>query len=230
MNQHIFVRFRTFCGLIIKSLYTQKSMPHSHWFYKFQNESPVWVVISRSFFLLGLSLWFGALIFFASSAGIPFQIAKTWHLTGVNPELPTQIVSYRTIGGAITADMLLKLNILESIALGLTLLGFLLAWMPEHNRNWMLLVQTLVMAAMGIILLIYSQKIGVRMMEIKSTIPIDFSIENPDLKSSLHKEFDLLHKQYTRFVSINAILAFAQLILFAINPIATRKNHYDIIT
>ena len=62
------------------------------------------------------------------------------------------------------------------------------------------------------------------MFEIQNTIPIDFSIVNEELKSSLHKEFDLLHKQYSRFVSFNAILAFVQIVLFTINPLAKSKN------
>ena len=61
------------------------------------------------------------------------------------------------------------------------------------------------------------------MSEIQTSIPIDFSIEQEELKSSLHREFDSLHKQYSRFVSFNAILAFAQLILFSINPLAKSK-------
>jgi len=199
-------------------------MLDKNWFLKFQNDSPLWVIFSRIFFILGISVWFGALVFFAIGAGIPFQIAKSWNLTGVNPDLPSQIINYRTIGGAITSQFILRLNVLESIALFLTVFAFILAWIPEHNRNWMLLVQTLIMATMGIFLLIYSQKIGARMFEIQNTIPIDFSIVNEELKSSLHKEFDLLHKQYSRFVSFNAILAFVQIVLFTINPLAKSKN------
>ncbi len=198
-------------------------MTNTSWFLKFKNNSPFWVILARSFFLLGISIWFGSLVFFAIGAGIPFQIAKSWNLTGLNPDLPSQLINYRTIGGAITSQFILRLNNLESIALFLTVFAFLLAWIPEHNRNWMLLVQTLIMATMGICLLIYSQKIGARMFEIQHSIPIDFSIVNDELKSSLHREFDSLHKQYSRFVSVNAILAFIQIILFSFNPLAKSK-------
>jgi hypothetical protein len=198
-------------------------MLNKNWFLKFHNDSQLWVIFCRSFFIVGISVWFGALVFFALGAGISFQIAKSWKLTGINPDLPTQLINYRTIGGAITSQFILRLNMLETVALLMTVFGILLAWIPEHNRNWMLMVQTLIMATMGIFLLIYSQKIGVRMSEIQTSIPIDFSIEQEELKSSLHREFDSLHKQYSRFVSFNAILAFAQLILFSINPLAKSK-------
>jgi hypothetical protein len=116
--------------------------------------------------------------------------------------------------------MLLKLNQLETLALLLTSFAFLLAWIPEHNRSSLLLLQTFIMATMGILLLIYSEKIGVRMFEIQNNFPIDYSIGEESLKSAEHKEFNALHKRYSSLVSINAILAFVQILLFSINPLA----------
>ncbi|TNE71216.1 hypothetical protein EP331_09965 [bacterium] len=183
-------------------------------------------MIIRFCFILGISIWFGALVFFAfGAAGIPFKIANTWSLTGVNPTMPEQIVSYRTVGGAITSQMLIKLNQIEIIALFLTSVALFLAWIPEHNRSTLLLFQTLIMASMGILLLIYMEKIGVRMFEIQSTIPIDFSITDESLKLAAHKEFEVLHKRYSSLVSANAILAFLQILLFSINPLAKVRTN-----
>lgn len=188
---------------------------------QFYNESPIWVILTRFFFVLGIGLWLGSLAFFAfGAAGVPFKLAQQWQLTGINPNLPQQVVSYRTIGGAITSTMLLKLNQLETFSLLLTSLAFLLAWIPEHNRSSLLLVQTFIMATMGILLLIYAEKIGARMFEIQKNFPIDFSITDEALKTAEHKEFNALHKRYSTFVSINAFLAFIQIILFSINPLA----------
>lgn len=198
-------------------------------FQRFQNESPVWVISCRFFFLLGISLWLGAIAFFAfGAAGVPFAVAKSWNLTGTNPVLANQVVTYKTIGGAITSQMLIKLNQVEVLALLLTTIAFIFTWMPDHNRSSLLLAQTFLMAAMAILLLIYSEKIGVRMREIQATFPIDFSIENELLKTVQHKEFDTLHKRYSFLVSLNAIGAVVQLLLFSINPLAKTRPHKEI--
>lgn len=170
-------------------------------------------------------MWLGSLAFFAfGAAGVPFSIAKSWNLTGTNPDLADQVVNFRTIGGAITSQMLVKLNQVEVLALFLITIAFIFAWMPNQNRTSLLLAQTFLMAVMAILLLIYSQKIGVRMREIQATFPIDFSIENELLKTVQHKEFDVLHKRYSFLVSLNAIGAVIQILLFSINPLA--KIHH----
>lgn len=197
-------------------------------FQKFHNESPVWVILVRILFLLGLSLWLGSLIMFGFGvAPTSFAIAKSWDLTGINPDLPQQIVNYKTIGGALTSNVLLRMNQIEVVALSLISIAFLLAWMPSHSRNQYLLVQTFVAAAMAIVFLIYTEKIGARMFEIQNTIPIDYSIVEKSMQIPEHLEFNKLHKIYSRLVSLNVFLGFILLVLFSIFPLSEYKKKHN---
>lgn len=189
------------------------------------NRSPFWISITRSLFLLGISVWFGSLVFFAAGvAPVNFEIAQTWELTGENPQQPEQPIGYRTIGGALTQESLARLNTVELIGILLSTIGLFMAWVSKQNRNGFLITQTLVLACMILIYLIYAFQISGRMHEIQSSVVLDFTLEKMSEKPALHQEFDRLHERYTTFTSINAFLLFAQIILFSVNPLIKQRT------
>jgi hypothetical protein len=170
--------------------------------------------------LLGIAVWFGSLVFFAAGvAPVNFEIAQAWELTGENPVQPEQPIGYRTIGGALTQESLSRLNTIELIGMIFASLGLFMAWVSKPNRNGWLIAQTLLLATMILLYLIYAFKISGRMHEIQASVLLDFTIEEMSKKPPLHLEFDRLHEQYSTFVSINAFLLFTQIILFCINPL-----------
>ena len=193
-------------------------------FQEFHNESIIWVTLSRFLFLLGISVWLGSLVFLAYGvAPVNFKIAEEWSLEGTNPQHPEQNVNYRTIGGAFTAVSISRLATIELLGIILATLGLFLAWMPQHNRNFLLFAKTTGLALMVLIFMIYTQKFGARMEEIRAASTLDFSITDEALKPAEHLEFDDLHRRYTLFASINVVMCVFQLLLMSINPLASQK-------
>ena len=162
--------------------------------------------LSRLFILLGAGIWLGGFIMLGYGvAPVNFGIAEQWELTGENPLMPEQEVSYRTIGGELTGTSILRLNMMESMSLLLLLIGVALAWKAEVGSKPNRIIRTL----LGVLILgtfyYYALSVGSRLTELRTTVPIDFSITDDALKSAAHLEFDRLHATYTRVASITMI-------------------------
>ncbi|MCH8569673.1 MAG: hypothetical protein LAT67_15470 [Balneolales bacterium] len=160
--------------------------------------------------LLGSAVWLGAFIMLGYGvAPVNFGLAAQWELTGVNPVMEEQPVNYRTIGGALTGTSILRLNIIESFCLILIVAGLLFNWRRTigTERNRMVLSALALFTAL--MFYYYAIHVGGRLTELRTTVPIDFSITEQALKSAAHHEFDRLHRTYTRVASINMISLFA---------------------
>ncbi len=154
---------------------------------------------SRLFILLGAGIWLGGFIMLGYGvAPVNFGIAQQWELDGMNPAMPEQPVSYRTIGGELTGTSIVRLNVMESFSLFLIVIGMVLAWNTRSATDRNLIIRTvLVLIAVGAFYY-YAVRVGGRLTELRTTVPIDFSVTESAMKSAAHLEFDRLHQTYTR--------------------------------
>ncbi|AXJ00407.1 hypothetical protein CYPRO_1142 [Cyclonatronum proteinivorum] len=154
---------------------------------------------SRLFILLGAGVWLGGFIMLGYGvAPVNFGIAQQWELDGMNPAMPEQPVSYRTIGGELTGTSIVRLNVMESFSLFLIVIGMVLAWNTRSATDRNLIIRTvLVLIAVGAFYY-YAVRVGGRLTELRTTVPIDFSVTESAMKSAAHLEFDRLHQTYTR--------------------------------
>lgn len=175
--------------------------------------------VARFLFILGISLWFGGIVFLGYGvAPVNFQTAEQWELQGENPHLPDQPVNYRTIGGELTAEAINRLNHLELAGFVLAVMGLAISWYPRWNINANLITRTILLVIMGILLFYYSEVIGGRLNEIRTTIPLDFTdIDGAQIPPE-QQEFDRLHNRYTQLSSVTALLCIAQLALASWMP------------
>ncbi|MCC5933249.1 MAG: hypothetical protein JJU35_03315 [Balneolales bacterium] len=154
---------------------------------------------SKLLILLGAGIWLGGFIMLGYGvAPVNFGIAQQWELEGSNPAMPEQPVSYRTIGGELTGNSILRLNMMESLSLFLIVIGMVLAWNTKAGTDRNLIFRTIVVLLVTAAFYYYAIRVGGRLTELRSTVPIDFSITENALKSVAHLEFDRLHKTYTR--------------------------------
>jgi len=191
-------------------------------------------------FILGLSIWFGSLIFFGFGvAPVNFNIAEAWELTGINPQMPKQNVVYQTVAGALTGTSIQRLNILEITSAFMMAVGIMLLWIPRNNQSRWLLAETITLFFSITLLAYYMFYVGDRLFEIQQTIPVDFSITKDAAKSAAHLEFDRLHNLYTTLTKINLFLLLLQFIFFTFQISSNRVNrllfsgpprvHYEVV-
>lgn len=167
-------------------------------------------------YILGLSIWFGSLVFFGVGvAPIHFNLADAWDMSGSNPLFPGQPVSPETIGGALTAASIERLNLIEVSSAILMTLGLVLLWIPRVNHTRWLFWLTVTLAINIGIMIIYLFFIGERLFEIQQTVPLDFSITDPGLKTNVRKEFDSLHFWYSTLTKCNLAILFVNFILLS---------------
>lgn len=174
-------------------------------------------------YILGLSVWFGSLVFFgAGVAPVHFNLAEAWELTGTNPLMSGQPISPETIGGALTAASIQRLNMIEVAAALLMTVGLAMLWIPRVNHTKWLMLLTCTLAANIAIMLIYVFIIGERLFEIQQTVPLDFSISQPAEQSAVHKEFDALHQWYSNFTKANLVILFVNFVILSAQEASTR--------
>ena len=202
-----------------------------------------WFILKSSgtfLFTLGLALWFGSVVFFGLGvAPVNFSIAESWELTGTNPELIEQNITPQTIAGALTGASIQRLEMLEFIAAILMSFGIGLLWVPRSNQTKWLLAETFFLL-ISILLLSYSAfMVSDRLFEIQQTVPIDFSVADSELRSTVHLEFDQLHNLYSTLTKVNLFFLFMQFVLLTLQISSNRierlafsgppRVHYEII-
>lgn len=131
-------------------------------------------------------------------APVNFGIAQQWELDGVNPAMPEQPVSYRTIGGELTGTSIVRLNVMESFSLFLIVIGMVLSWNARSASDRNLIIRTVLVLCIVGAFYYYAVRVGGRLTELRTTVPIDFSVTESAMKTAAHLEFDRLHQTYTR--------------------------------
>ena len=160
--------------------------------------------------LLGAGIWLGGFIMLGFGvAPVNFGVAEQWQLEGENPRMADQVVNYRTIGGELTGNSIARLNIIETFCFFMIVIGIVIAWNKETGNYRNRVIRTVLVLFIGALFYYYGVSVGGRLMELRNTIPINFSIEDTALKSAEHLEFDRLHKTYTRVASLAMIAIFA---------------------
>lgn len=173
-------------------------------------------VTGHFLFLLGISIWFGALVFLGYGvAPVNFSTAEAWEMTGTNPAHPEIEQHARNIGGELTARSIERLNQLEMIAILLCGIGLAIFWFVRFNRPHLLIAQTSILCLMIVIFLIYGHYIANELAEIRALYPLDFAVTDELEKSVQRLRFDSLHQWYTRLSGVNIILALSQIALSA---------------
>ncbi len=162
---------------------------------------------ARFLLVASAGLWLGAAIMLGFGvAPVNFGVAEQWELTGSNPVMPEQNVNYRTIGGELTGLSIIRMNQLESVFLMLMVIGLAIMWSKDYGkRNARITLSVLVLCS-AILFTVYALWIGAEMTEIRTTVPLDFSIEDDALKSDHQLRFDALHPWYTRLMGLNMIV------------------------
>lgn len=185
--------------------------------------------LSRFFILLGAGLWLGGFIMLGFGvAPVNFGIAEQWQLTGENPAMPNQEIHYRTIGGELTGTSILRLNMMESLSLLLIVIGLVIAWNTQTGTVRNRIFRTVLAAIIALSFYYYAVHVGGRLTELRSTIPIDFSVTDGALKSVYHLEFDRLHKTYTRVASVAMLSIFLLFSLTIFDNLPGDKKNDDI--
>ena len=172
--------------------------------------------IGLTLFTLGLALWFGGIAFLGYGvAPVNFYMAESWELTGQNPALPNQKVTYRTVGGALTGKSIQRLNDIEMVSAVMMTVGLLFLWVPRNNRDKWLMAQTVALSGSILLLMIYSFNVGEELFELQATEPIDFSVRDPDQQSAVHQRFNELHDRYSNLTKVNMMLLLSQFFFLA---------------
>ena len=138
-------------------------------------------------------------------APVNFGVAEAWQLDGENPRMSEQQVTFRTIGGELTGNSIARLNQIESICLFLIVIGVVISWNSKTGSRKNRIARTVLVALIAVLFYYYAVHAGGRLMEIRNTVPLDFSVTENALKPAAHLEFDRLHKTYTRMASVTMI-------------------------
>jgi hypothetical protein len=179
--------------------------------------------ISRFLLLSGSGIWLGALLMLGYGvAPVNFGVAKSWELHGQNPRMPDQTVTYRTVGGELTGNSIARLNQIESVCFLFLVIGLAVTWQKQTGSRKTRISATIIIFLLGILFYYYAVYAGGRLMEIRNTVPLDFSVSENALKSAVHLEFDRLHKAYTRTTSIAMLLLVS---LFSIVVFGNQKQN-----
>lgn len=175
--------------------------------------------LGRFLLILAFGSWLGAILFLGIGvAPVNFQTAEEWQLEGIHPQQEQQVESYRSIGGALTAGSIKKLNSLEVACTIIAAVGFALFWVQRRNRTLWLFIETAIFVVILVLFAIYAFKIGDQLHTIREQALLNFSDSGQAAKSQIQQTFDTLHKQYTRLTGINVVLILAELVLIAFKP------------
>ena len=150
------------------------------------------------FFLenLGAGVWLGALATFG------FAVARP-----VFRGLPSV-----TLAGTLTAEVLHRINIMETICASLMALAAVVFLAQRAQRTPLRLLKTVVMVLMVAIFAYYGTTLMTRMEHLR-TVEIQTFDTFDESKRAARDEFDRLHKRYTRLASINVWLGLGFLFL-----------------
>ncbi|MGQ9806305.1 MAG: DUF4149 domain-containing protein [Chlorobiales bacterium] len=152
--------------------------------------------IAHSIFLfieqLGIAIWLGAIVMFAFAvAGTVFKEAGSINLAG-----------------HLNGKILAKLNLLEATASALLTISAIYFLLQSDERTTARLIKTAILLLMIGLLVVYGKFVTDRL-ELLRTVEIkDFDNFDPS-KQVFRDEFNVLHKTYTRLVSVNLLLGLA---------------------
>lgn len=179
--------------------------------------------LSRFLILAGTGIWLGALLMLGYGvAPVNFGVAQSWELEGTNPRMPDQTVTYRTVGGELTGNSIARLNQIESVSFLFIVIGLALMWNKQSGSRNHRITITVLTVLLGALFYYYAIVAGSRLLEIRNTVPLDFSVTESALKSAVHLEFDRLHKAYTRTSSV-AMLVIAT--IFTLTVFGNQKQN-----
>jgi hypothetical protein len=156
------------------------------------------VVNAVAFFLenLGVGVWIGALITF----GFAVAMSVFRGLPSIN------------LAGEITAQVLHRINLLETLAAGMMAIAALVFLAQRNQRTPARLAKTVVMGLMVAAFLYYGTVLMNRM-EYLRTVEIQNFDQFTESTRAARDEFDVLHKRYTRLAGANIFLGLAFLLL-----------------
>lgn len=149
--------------------------------------------IAHSAFLfieqLGVALWVGSIVMFAFAvAGTIFKEAGSINLAG-----------------HLNGKVLAKLNGLEAMASALLCVSAIYFLLQSDERTTARLIKTAILLAMIGLLVVYGKFVTDRLEFLRTVEIKDFDNFDPS-KQAFRDEFNVLHKTYTRLVSVNLLL------------------------
>lgn len=156
-------------------------------------------VLNAFFFFLenlGAGVWVGALATFGFAVAAP-----------VFHGLPSV-----TLAGSITAQVLSRINMLETIAASFMAVAALVFLAQRGQRTPVRIIKTVVMTLMVTIFVYYGTTLMSRM-EYLRTVEIQNFDKFEESTRPARDEFDRLHKLYTRLASANVWLGLGFLLL-----------------
>ena len=150
------------------------------------------------FFLenLGAGVWVGALATFGFAVAAP-----------VFRGLPSV-----TLAGSLTAQVLHRINVLETITASLMAVAALVFLAQREQRTLVRMLKTVVMALMVILFAYYGTTLMNRMEHLR-TVEIQNFDKFEESTRAARDEFDRLHKLYTKLASANVWLGLGFLFL-----------------
>jgi Domain of unknown function (DUF4149) len=150
------------------------------------------------FFLenLGAGVWVGALATFGFAVAAP-----------VFRGLPSV-----TLAGSLTAQVLHRINVLETITASLMAVAALVFLAQREQRTLVRILKTVVMALMVILFVYYGTTLMNRMEHLR-TVEIQNFDKFEESTRAARDEFDRLHKLYTKLASANVWLGLGFLLL-----------------
>jgi hypothetical protein len=156
------------------------------------------VVNAIAFFLenFAVGVWIGALITFGFAVAIPVFRG----LPSIN------------LAGEITAQVLHRINLLETLAAGMMALAALVFLAQAGQRTPVRLTKTVIMGLMVAAFLYYGTALMNRM-EYLRTVEVQNFDQFSESTRAARDEFDVLHKRYTRLAGANIFLGLAFLLL-----------------
>jgi hypothetical protein len=156
-------------------------------------------IINAFFFFLenlGAGVWLGALATFGFAVAAP-----------VFRGLPSV-----TLAGTLTAQVLHRINLMETICAGFMVLAALVFLAQREQRTPVRLLKSVVTALMVTIFAYYGTTMMNRMEHLR-TVEIQNFDKFEESTRAARDEFDRLHKRYTRLASLNVWLGLGFLLL-----------------
>ncbi|MGE0820991.1 MAG: DUF4149 domain-containing protein [Candidatus Binatia bacterium] len=150
------------------------------------------------FFLetLGVGVWIGALVTFGFAVAAP-----------VFRGLPSV-----TLAGSITAQVLHRINVLETVCAILMVLGTLVFLAQREQRTTIRILKAVIVGFMAGIFLYYGVTLMNRMEYLRTEEIKNFDQFEESTRAA-RDEFDRLHKRYSRLASANVWLGVGFLLL-----------------
>jgi hypothetical protein len=158
------------------------------------------IINGIAFFLENLSagIWIGALVTFGVAVAAP-----------VFRGLPSV-----TLAGSITAQVLHRINVLETVALGTLIVSALVYLLQPNQRTRIRYAKALLVALMAANFFYYGKVMMPRMEHLRTVEIRDFDQFN-EAQRAAREEFDVLHKRYTRLAQVTVFLGVGFLLLSA---------------